>query len=117
LTRSPDFYTSWLKHHLAPMCKPTNDSGNSKQNWEEIERESCGSPVSVMKQKLQVIVLTHRSIDKSTPEIDIRGQLATDEVVIFHGCVMQSHCGLKELIFASAARTIIVSASSPPMIG
>lgn len=55
-------------------------------------------------------MMTHCAIDKSTPKIDIRSQLAADEIVVFHRCVMQGHCGLEELVFASTAETFPVSA-------
>ena len=30
LSRAPYFYTAFLQHHLAPMCKPADNTGNSK---------------------------------------------------------------------------------------
>jgi hypothetical protein len=54
--------------------------------------------------------LKHKNASNDVPKVDIRSQLALDEVLIAHCNIMQAHRGFEQLVLAGAER---VSVNAP----
>jgi hypothetical protein len=69
-------------------------------------KKSSGNPVITHVNKTYLIQqrssITHSTIYKPAPKIDVGSQLAANEILVFHRCVVQRHRGFQELVFAGS---------------
>src|SRR5450759_2772155 len=66
-----------VAQHLFPLCEPARRPRHGEQHREEIRRER------------------HRTVDESRVEVDVRVQLARDEVVIRQRDALELQCDLQ----------------------